>query len=62
MAIIKDSYTALIMETSSKAIDRKLLRASSPQEEISLTYPIAQKNQRGSRLKASISWFVLGKP
>jgi hypothetical protein len=50
------------METSSKAIDRKLLRASSPQEEISLTCPIAQKNQRGSRLKASISWFVLGKP
>jgi hypothetical protein len=60
MDIIKDSYTALILEKSSKVIDRKRLRASTPQEEISLTCPIAPKNQQGARLKASISWVCIG--
>jgi hypothetical protein len=60
MNIIKDSYTALILEKSSKAIDRKRLRASLPQEEISPICPIAQKNQHVAMLKAFISQVCIG--
>jgi hypothetical protein len=60
MAIIKDSYTALIFEKSFKAIGGKLLRTSSPQIESSMIGSISQEKQHTVMLKASISSVCIG--